>query len=132
MIGLDTNVLVRYFAQDDARQSALANRTIAALGKDAPGFVSLVVLCELVWVLEDVYATPRAAIIDILRTLLVSDDIVIDAKVLAWRAFRRYEQGEPDFSDTLIAEIGAEAGCHHTLTFDKAAAKSAGFQLLSA
>ncbi len=71
MIGLDTNILVRYFAQDDAGQSALANRLMGTLTKDEPGFVSAVVLCELVWVLEDVYGLEKSALCNILRTLLV-------------------------------------------------------------
>jgi predicted nucleic-acid-binding protein len=130
MVGLDTNVLVRYFAQDDRAQSAVANRTFAALGKDSPGFISLIVLCELVWVLEDLYAMKKPNLIDILRTLLESDELMIEMKPIAWAAFRRFGAVSLDFSDALIAEIGAHAGCSHTLTFDKAAAKSAGFRLL--
>ena len=48
MVGLDTNVLVRYVMQDDPRQSARATRLIEALTAEAPGFVPLVSLVELV------------------------------------------------------------------------------------
>ena len=130
MIGLDTNILVRYFAQDDAQQSALANRAIAALGKDEPGFISLIVLCELVWVLEDAYAMKKAQIVGILRTLLEADELVIEAKPVAWAAFNSFSDAALDFSDALIAHVGKDAGCRHTLTFDKSAAKTAGFLLL--
>lgn len=130
MIGLDTNVLVRYFAQDDRAQAALANRTFAHLSKDAPAFISLIVLCELVWVLEDVYAMKKRQLVDILRTLLESDELIFESKPLAWQAFRRFSEAAHDFSDALIGEIGRDAGCMHTLTFDKAAAKTAGFTLL--
>lgn len=130
MIGLDTNVLVRYFAQDDRAQSALANRAFAGLSKAAPGFISLIVLCELVWVLEDVYAMKKPKLVEILRTLLESDELMIESKPLAWQAFRHFSEASLDFSDALIVEIGKDAGCIHTLTFDKAAAKTAGFTLL--
>ena len=130
MIGLDTNVLVRYFSQDDRAQSALANRTISSLSKATPGFISLIVLCELVWVLEEIYAMKKPKQVEILRTLLESDELTIESKPLAWQAFRRFSEAPVDFSDALIAEIGNDAGCTHTLTFDKAAAKSAGFKLL--
>jgi predicted nucleic-acid-binding protein len=130
MIGIDTNILVRYFAQDDAAQSALANRAIAALSSDSPGFISHIVLCELMWVLESLYATKKAALVDILRTLLESDELAIQAKPLVWRAFQQYQASALDFSDALIAEIASDAGCSHTLTFDKSATRIAGFTLL--
>ena len=130
MIGLDTNVLVRYLAQDDAAQSRAANRAFAALSKQAPGFISLIVLCELIWVLEDLYAMKKPKLIDILRTLLESDELQIESKPLVWQAFQRFSEASLDFSDALISAVGSHAGCTHTLTFDKAAAKTAGFTLL--
>ncbi|MBL8516105.1 MAG: type II toxin-antitoxin system VapC family toxin [Betaproteobacteria bacterium] len=130
MIGLDTNILVRYFAQDDAGQSALANKLIASLSKEQPGFVSLIVLCELVWVLEDAYAITKPRIVDILNSLLQSDELVIEEKASAWAALTAFRDQSLDYSDALIAEAGKLAGCRHTLTFDKSAAKSAGFALL--
>ena len=130
MVGLDTNVLVRYFAQDDTKQSALANRTIASLNKDEPGFISLIVLCELVWVLEDAYAMKKAGIIEILRTLLESDELIIEAKPIAWSAFNGFRDAALDYSDALIANVAKQSGCRHTLTFDQSAAKMAGFMLL--
>jgi len=132
VIGLETNVLVRYFAQDDRAQSAAANRAFAALSKTALGFISRIVLCELVWVLEDVYAMKKPKLVEILRTLLESYELMIESKPLAWQAHRRFSEASLDFSDALIVEIGSDAGCTHTLAFDKAAAKTAGFTLLKA
>jgi predicted nucleic-acid-binding protein len=130
VIGLDTNILVRYFAQDDIKQSALANRAIAALSKDEPGFISLVTLCELVWVLEAAYDLAKPAILDILRTLFESDELAIENKSVAWTALTDFTNSALDFSDAIIAGIGKQAGCAHTLTFDKRAAKSSEFLLL--
>ena len=59
MIGLDTNVLVRYLAQDDRRQSAAATRLIEALTVEDPGFIAHATLVELAWVLK-VVTTPPA------------------------------------------------------------------------
>ena len=130
MVGFDTNVLVRYLAQDDAAQSRLANRAFGALSKDEPGFISLIVLCEMVWVLEDLYAMKKPALIDILRTLLESDELQIESKALVWQVFGQFSGASLDFSDALIAAVGSSAGGVHTLTFDKAAAKAAGLSLL--
>jgi predicted nucleic-acid-binding protein len=130
VIGLDTNILVRYFAQDDPKQSALANRAIAALSKDEPGFISLVTLCELVWVLETAYDLKKPSILDILRTILESDELAIENKPVAWTALADFTNAALDFSDAIIAGVGKQAGCAHTLTFDKRAAKSSAFVLL--
>jgi predicted nucleic-acid-binding protein len=130
VIGLDTNILVRYFSQDDPKQSALANRAIAALSKDEPGFISLVTLCELVWVLEAAYDLKKPSLLDILRTLLESDELAIESKPVAWAALADFANASFDFSDAVIAGVGKQAGCLHTLTFDKRAARSSAFVLL--
>lgn len=50
MIGLDTNVLVRYLAQDDPTQSPRATEIIEQeISKEKPGYISSVVLVETVW-----------------------------------------------------------------------------------
>ena len=59
MIGLDTNVLVRYIAQDDAAQSPKASTLIESLTVDEPGYVTQVALVEVVWVLSSLYAADR-------------------------------------------------------------------------
>ncbi len=130
MIGLDTNVLVRFFAQDDAKQSALANRAIATLSKDAPGFIALVTLCELVWVLESAYGLKPPAVAGVLHRLLESDELVIENKTVAWAALGELTRAGVDFSDAIIAELGKQAGCRHTVTFDKRAARMAAFVVL--
>lgn len=130
MIGLDTNVLVRYFAQDDAHQSAAANQLMATLTKEKPGYVSLVTLCELAWVLEGAYAQKKAQLLDLLQSMMESDELHIESKATAWSALAIYRDSVLDFSDAVILKSGADAGCMHTVTFDKAAAKTAGFVLL--
>jgi predicted nucleic-acid-binding protein len=127
MIGLDTNVLARYFAQDDAKQSALASRLIDGLSKDSPAFVSLVVLCELVWVMESGYALSKKQIVAILRQMLESDEMVIENKPLVWAAFGVFQKDALDFSDAIVLEAGKVAGCKHTVTFDKVASRTAGY-----
>ena len=130
MIGLDTNVLVRYFAQDDAKQTPLANRIMSSLSKDEPAFISIVTLCELVWVLEDAYDQKKPRILDVLRGLLESDEMEIENKPVAWAAFATFRDAALDFSDAIILESGKDTGCVHTVTFDKLAARTPGFVLL--
>ena len=74
----------------------------------------------------------KAEISNILRTLLESDELMIESKPIAWNACNSFCEAAPDFSNALIANVGKQSGCQHTITFDKAAAKTAGFILLKA
>jgi predicted nucleic-acid-binding protein len=131
MIGIDTNVLVRYLAQDDARQSALATRLFeTSLTEEAPGFLSSVVLVETVWVIEDLYGADRQHIASIIETLLHTSTVVVANAEVVWRALSGFRGGRADFSDFLIHELSVAAGCTKVHTFDKLAARDSGMQLL--
>jgi predicted nucleic-acid-binding protein len=130
MIGLDTNILVRYLAQDDPIQTALANRLVESLTDAAPGFVSLVVLVETVWVLESCYGADAGKIAQIVETLLHVGNFKVEQAQTIWRSLRRFKADGDDFSDTLIAALARDKGCRLVYTFDKAAAKRAGMDLL--
>jgi len=130
MIGLDTNVLVRYVAQDDPRQSAKATRLIESLTVDAPGYVDTVSVVELVWVLTDCYALAKGELCEVLETLLRTKEIVVAKKDTVWKALRLFKEGQADFSDCLIERSANEAGCDYTTTFDRDAAKYCGMRLV--
>jgi predicted nucleic-acid-binding protein len=130
VIGLDTNVLVRYITQDDNKQAALANALIENLDDASPGFVTLVTLVELSWVLESAYKFTRQQFAQVMQTLMTVDTIKLDRAAVVASAVRVYSASEADFSDCLIERLSAGAGCERTMTFDKAAAKMAGMVLL--
>lgn len=124
MIGLDTNVLVRYLTQDDAEQAAAANRVMQAqCTADDPCRLSLVVLCELVWVLGRAYGCDREAIAGILERLLSAAELEVADEAIAWRALRAYAEGPADFADYCILFANREAGCSRTLSFDQRLAR---------
>ncbi len=130
MIGLDTNVLVRYLAQDDDVQSAIATRLIDSLDSTNPGFVSLVTLVETVWVLSRAYGLGRPALESIVEGLLRSSELLLDRRDEVLGALSLHRAGGAEFSDCLIATISARAGCERTMTFDVRAARTAGMTLL--
>lgn len=131
MIGLDANVVVRYLTQDDARQSAIATRVFEReLSAEQPGFVALVTLCEVAWVLEDCYGATRERIEHVIEGLLTSRQLVVELRDVAWRALRTFAAGKADFSDALIGAIARANGAEVTLTFDKAAGALPEFKLL--
>jgi predicted nucleic-acid-binding protein len=130
MIGLDTNVLVRYIMQDDAKQSAKATTLIESLDADRPGFISVVSILELYWVLTSCYDLNNDQVKVALEVLLRTRQIVIDRADQILRALRVFESGKADFADCLIERTAASAGCEETLTFDVSASKYAGMTLI--
>lgn len=130
MIGVDTNVVIRYLAQDDAKQSALATRLIENQCSAAmPAYICLVVLVEVVWVSESCYGATRSEIATIVRRLLSVKQFVVQETEIAWQALRLFEASKADFSDCLIKCGAVAAGCDQIMTFDKQAANS-GMSLL--
>jgi predicted nucleic-acid-binding protein len=131
MIGLDTNILARFFGQDHNVQSPKAMAIMGGLTPEEPGWVPLVSLLELVWVLKSNFNLNRAGIARVLDDLLSRDQIVIENADLIYRALHQYRRGSADFADYLIALSSQDAGCAKTLTFDQDAAKTAGMTLIS-
>ena len=130
MIGLDTNVLVRYIMQDDARQAMKATKLVESLTVEEPGFVSLVSVVELGWVLSSSYDLDREQVGQALELLLRAKTVVIDRAAEVMKALRVFKASSADFADCLIERTAASAGCGRTMTFDVGAAKSAGMTLI--
>lgn len=130
MIGLDTNVLVRYIMQDDPKQSAKATTLIESLNADRPGFISVVSILELYWVLTSCYDLNNDQVTVALEVLLRTRQIIVDRADQILRALRVFESGKADFADCLIERTAASAGCEETLTFDVSASKYAGMTLI--
>lgn len=131
MIGLDTNVLVRYVMQDDPKQSARATRLIESLAPEAAGFVPVIALIELVWVLTSCYDLTREQIAQALDALLRAKELIVDRAEQVSQALRVYRAGSADFADCLIERTAHAAGCDRTMTFDRTAANSAGMVLIT-
>jgi predicted nucleic-acid-binding protein len=130
MIGLDTNVLVRYIMQDDVKQSQKASALIESLDADHPGFISLVTVVELYWVLTSCYDLTSSQVKEALEALLRAKQIVVDRADQVLRALRVFDAGKADFADCLIERTASGAGCSETMTFDARASKHAGMTLI--
>ncbi len=131
MSGLDTNVLVRYLAQDDPIQSAKANEIMERrLSVARPGFISVVTMVETVWVLERAYDLGKHAIVAALERMLQTDVLVIENEQEVFNAMIALKERRGSFSDAVIAALGAKAGGSYTLTFDQKALRISGFKSL--
>lgn len=130
MIGIDTNVLVRYVVRDDESQTALADGLIDGFTADEPGLVPLIALVECWWVLGRAYSLPDDRRREFVEALLTSQELRVERSDTVRAALRRTADGA-DFADALIAQAATEAGCATVMTFDRRAARSAGMQLLT-
>jgi predicted nucleic-acid-binding protein len=128
VIALDTNVLVRYLVEDDAKQTAAAAALIdRVIADDDTLFVSDVVVCETVWVMSVSYGVRRAEIAGVLRSLFRARHLTFAAADQLIRALDTYEAGKGDFADYLIREHARAAGCEDVATFDRVLLKERGF-----
>lgn len=130
MIGLDTNVLVRYLVEDDEAQASVAAALVEGLTEEQPGFASLVAMVELVWVLRRSYRIPEREVFSVLDRLLSVDGIRFERSDVVRRAMRDAVTTSTDFADALIARLGTSAGCTTTMTFDRVAAELDSMTLL--
>ena len=131
MIGLDSNVLVRYLAQDDPAQAAKATAIIEdRLSAAEPGYVSLVTMAETVWVLQRAYRLKRPQLAAAVEAMLQSEVLQIQNEQQVFTAMMAVKDGVASFADALIAALGTAAGCSHTVTFDREAARLKAFQLV--
>ncbi len=130
MTGLDTNIVVRYLAQDDPVQSRVATDIMELrLTPANPGFISVVAMVETVWVLDRAYGMTQQRIAAALEHLLQADTLVIESEQEVFAATVALKKGKGSFADALIGALGTRAGCARTLTFDKTALKLPGFEL---
>ena len=128
MIGLDTNVILRCFIDDDPGQATAARRFVAEhCTQENPGFIDRMALCELVWVLSRGYRFDRKRAANIIAMLLASRDIVLEDSDAVRAALHVFATRQIDFADALIGEVNRLRGCDATATFDRKASKIDGF-----
>jgi predicted nucleic-acid-binding protein len=131
MIGVDSNVLVRYFVRDDPHQTQAADELLDALSSEKPGWICLIVLVELVWALRFPYRIERAKIVGTIEALLRARDVVLEQEATVRQALSLFRKSNADFADCLISLSARAAGCSKTVTFDKIAARDAGMELIA-
>ena len=132
MIGIDTNVLLRLLVRDHDAQVRAVERYIAKhCTSEEPGFVSRGVIIEVAWALRRIYDYDRAQITAALRGLLDVSEFEVESADEIHCAVKDFENSAVGFVDCLLARTNLAAGCDHTITFDRKAAKLTGFKLLT-
>ena len=123
MIGVDTNVLIRLFINDEAEQHAKADAFFAARSPEDAAFISLVTTIEFVWVLTRSYKRPQDEALGLLKIVLSSRDAVVEMAEAVASAVQTALDTKGDYADVIIAQAGQSAGCSHSVSFDEPAAK---------
>jgi predicted nucleic-acid-binding protein len=131
MIGLDTNVILRYLLQDDPKQTRQANQIFdRQLSEQNLGFISLVTVLEIVWVLRNLLKQNPSQIASHLENLLTADSLEVQNQQEVFDAVFALKSGTGEFEDALIGALNVWAGCSYTLTFDRKAARMPRFRAI--
>jgi predicted nucleic-acid-binding protein len=131
VIGIDTNVLVRYLTNDEPEMVDRAERLLEReCTPDRLGFINLIVLCEVVWVLRAHYRFACEQIAAAIDALLRAPLLAVEHDDLVQRALHDYRTGKVDFADALTGLLNWRAGCEATATFDRKTAGLGTFRLL--
>ncbi|MGI9277756.1 MAG: PIN domain-containing protein [Endozoicomonas sp.] len=122
MIGLDTNIIVRYIVQGDPDQCRKVNDLMEnRLSAREPGFITLVALIEVIWVLESSYCQAKSVILKVLRSLLATRQLMIERADIIHKVSSLFEAAHADFSDAVTYLLTQDSGCSDCFTFDKKA-----------
>lgn len=131
MTGIDTNLLVRYVTRDDPEQYRAAKSFLESdCTRESPGYVNVIVLCELGWVLTSVYDVSDGKLADIVDQLLRTHQLQIERRDQVRVALTQFKREAAGFPDCLLGQINRESGCNETVTFDQDAAEMDGWREL--
>lgn len=128
ILGVDTNVLVRFLVRDDEAQFEKARKLIkreVAAGRGV--LVNQLVLLETEWVLRSRYSLPKQLIIQAISGLLDASDVQFEDEAAVEEALFVWKESAADFADCLIGAKNRRLGCRATATFDVKASKLPGF-----
>ena len=132
MIGVDTNVLLRFLVDDDAEQNDVARRFLSERTEEDPVYLSASVLAETVWVLRRRLGYPQPQITEMLCHLLESAEVVVEYGEELETTLLTEGAAISDLADYLAAWAALKVGCRKVVTFDRKAAKAIpGMELLS-
>jgi len=132
MIGIDTNILVRFLVVDDRSQHETARQFLTQRTSSDPAFISLMVVAELIWVLKRLYDYSFADIKRALSTLLMAEELEFEQRTFLGHILIQNQSSSIDLADHIISHIAKQNGCTHTVTFDRNAAKTVpGMELLA-
>jgi predicted nucleic-acid-binding protein len=133
VIGLDTNILLRWLVSADQADLASSDAELEHVAgivsaEGASMFINVVVIAETAWIMEKKLHLGRDDVCAIISRLLFAENITLGNDLEMRAALETYASSNIGFADCLVANLNLAAGCTHTLTFDKRAGRTAGFR----
>lgn len=131
MIGIDTNILLRLWLDDDPAQGKRIDALLSEHGGE-PGalFVTDVVLVEAIWTLRSAFDQDKAAQLVAVRSLLEESSFAFEDREAVARAVVLFDQATCGFADCLVVARHARQGCEFTATFDRGMRKLPGVKVI--
>lgn len=130
MVGVDTNILVRYIVRDVSEQVEAADKLLESFTVDAQGYVPREVVIEVIWVLSRSYGFNRTEIANVILDLVDTESLVVESADDIVHAAVAYARGDGDFADLMILVAARRAGCETLYIFDRKFARLHGVTLL--
>jgi predicted nucleic-acid-binding protein len=128
MLGIDTNVLVRFLVRDDQTQFEKARKLLKReVSSGRRVFINQLVLLEAEWVLRSRYGLTKTQMLETISGLLDAPDIQLEDEPAVEEALFIWRDAKADFADCLIGARNRRLGCKATATFDTKALKLPGF-----
>lgn len=129
MIGLDTNILIRWITADDPILYKKAEQFLKK-NQDNGFYCSIIVILEVWWVLKKVYLIPESEVRDVIQRLTNLRELKIEHHHILQKTLKEIDSTSADFEDLLISLIHLNQGADFTVTFDKKAGNLPGMQQL--
>ena len=131
MTGIDTNILVRYIAEDDPEQVDRVHRLFRASRQSGEQLlVSCIVLVETYRVLRTGYGRSKVEVANAFRGLLEAELFEVESQDQVRASLDLCTTGKGEFTDVLIGQLNRARGCRETVTFDRGLKQVAGFRVL--
>jgi predicted nucleic-acid-binding protein len=128
MLGIDTNVLVRFLVRDDQTQFEKARKLLKReVSSGRRVFINQLVLLETEWVLRSRYGLAKTQMLETISGLLDAPDVQLEDEPSIEEAVFVWRDANADFADCLIGARNRRLGCKATATFDTKALKLPGF-----
>ncbi|MFP4306935.1 MAG: PIN domain-containing protein [Desulfococcaceae bacterium] len=131
MIGLDTNVIVRFLVNDDVQQAEIVEKRLVEIESSGESvLISTLVLLEVFWVLRSAYGFSQEQIINAVQNFTGLDIVELEDENLFYELENSHSKYSADLADQIIILNYLELNCETCITFDKKASKVPGFELL--
>lgn len=117
MIGLDTNILARYYIEDEADKEAQHQRLAACrmIESGQPLMVCKTVILEFEWVMRGYYGFESAQVLSVLRHLLDLPHVDVEDRATVAQALSHSSTGI-EFSDAM--HLASYRTCTSMASFD--------------